>query len=1203
MEVFETERPLIANQKLHKENLRNLFIFATRKDWVLMGLGTLSAVCMGVIQPLLFYFMGEFYNQLGPDVSGEEFYEEAATICLYMVMFGACFVVAAYFAVMLFINVGTNQGMHFRMKYLEKILELDGAWYDKNNVAELPNSITSDTSKVEMATGDKLVIVIFTFSMIVSSAILALVEGTKLSLIAFCFGPVSAGGLYLTNKGMEQNASATYNAYKKAGGIAEETFKEMKTVAAYNAQNYHLKKYTAALEVPHRNMVVGGFKGGMGTGLGIAGFQWMMAVIYIVGAIEVNDQNENWADGETMDVGKVIIVMFVSMIAFNNIGTLVPSFKMISDGKKAAATILNVINTPSETLSGSLKPKLKGSIEFWDVEFSYPSFPDSKVLKQVSFQVDSGKSLGIVGPTGSGKSSVVQLLLRFYDSQSGKILLDGFDIKDYDLSYLRSQVGFVSQEPALFDTTIYENIRYGRLDATNEEIEEAASKVGIYEFVCSLPEKFQTKVGNKGSQLSGGQKQRIAIARAIIRKPCLLLLDEATSALDSSTKREVTQTIETYFESSSVILIAQDLSTVEKCDRIIFIESGEIVESGSHEELMELGGKYCSLFQIQDIQSYSGKEFGTKPKAELQIQTQDKEEVSNFEESKQLGYFKRIILQNKKQVYWLALGCLGSLLVGSMYPLTGMFSGMEIYLLATQEDIIAKSQQYALGIIVLSLVILLGMFLESISYPRLTSTITSNMRTAGFKALVSFEPSYFEEPENKSCASKLSQDCEKVNGLGGSIFGVALAIASSLAVAHGVAGYFSWRLSLVILAIVPILIFAISSVYLAQMTGLVTYSYQRCSEVVWDAVLNYKSVRAYGLKQVMIERYKEPIQTESSKTARRAHWSGFTYGVGFGLIFWVYSLIFWYGAKLVADNDNSFEEMIIAFTTAIIGSDAFFIAGIYMPDMKSGIQAAKSIFKVIDFKPKIEVNSEKGWKPHISGEIEFQDVSFFYPNRSVPALTQVSFTVQPGSSVALIGISGSGKSTIVQLLTRLYDVSSGSIFIDGVNIQDFNLKHLRSQVCLVPQEPILFSGTISENVSYGVECDHNLIMEAIGKAGASEFVQSHQDGLERQVGLHGNQLSGGQKQRIAIARAYIRNPRVLLVDEGTSALDAKTEKLVEEALQDLTQYATTIFISHKLQIIEKAQTAIVLERGRVVESGIVQELRHSGVYLKSLFSV
>lgn len=507
----------------------------------------------------------------------------------------------------------------------------------------------------------------------------------------------------------------------------------------------------------------------------------------------MKEEEDNWASGQSYDVASVLTVMWVSLMAFNNISLCVPSFKLISMGRVACLSITKVLQSESKLLQGDRKSEIKGAITFKEVKFSYPSAPDSEILKGLSFELEPGQRLGVVGSTGSGKSTIIQLLLRYYEPTNGTIMIDGHKITEYSISHVRDNIGIVSQEPLLFNTSIFDNIRFGKLDATQEQIEHAAKQAGAHEFIKNLPNGYETPAGAKGSQLSGGQKQRIAIARAIIRNPKILLLDEATSALDRTTEQQVVEAIDQAMPESTRITIAQNLLTIKKSDFIIMIDQGSVLEFGNHRQLMKNKSKYYHLIKMQKIQQKNQDDDQAHAKIiDLEVHKSIQEETKKEED---VGDIRKKMLQmSKSERGWLWLGILGSVLVGASYPLVGMFSGKQIFVLAIQnDDMLEKSSEYAGWIFFLAFFVSLGLIAESISYPKMSANITAKMRKSSFKALLYYEAAFFDIPENNCSAlsARLCNDCEKVNGLGGSMMGIIIGIFASLAVAHGVAASFS----------------------------------------------------------------------------------------------------------------------------------------------------------------------------------------------------------------------------------------------------------------------------------------------------------------------------------------------------------------------------------------------------------------------------
>jgi ABC-type multidrug transport system fused ATPase/permease subunit len=288
-----------------------------------------------------------------------------------------------------------------------------------------------------------------------------------------------------------------------------------------------------------------------------------------------------------------------------SIGSLPDLYASIQKSIGATENLMTVINTPGEkqVLNGSLKPALDGTISFQNVHFSYPQRNDIEVLKGVSFDAHANETIALVGSSGSGKSTIASLLLHYYTTNSGEVLFNSVPINDIDLHHLRSNMAYVPQEVLLFAGTIKENIAFGRPDASEEEIIDAAQKANAWDFISSFPEAMNTQVGDRGIQLSGGQKQRIAIARAIIKNPKILILDEATSALDSESERLVQDALDKLMVGRTSIVIAHRLSTIRHANKIIVLKSGAIVETGTHEELIGMKGLYHNLVELQGLES------------------------------------------------------------------------------------------------------------------------------------------------------------------------------------------------------------------------------------------------------------------------------------------------------------------------------------------------------------------------------------------------------------------------------------------------------------------------------------------------------------------------------------------------------------------------------------------------------------------------
>ena len=1186
-----------------------LFQYARGMDYVLILVGTLGAMGMGIIQPLLFLYIGRIYSSIDASEVKTDFYDKAVEVAYLLIIFGFVYTLVAYIAVVAWVSVGSRQSNHFRERYMEAVLRQDPEWFDKRAVAELPNILTSDTIKIERSCGDKLVMIIFTSVMVISAIVITIVEVLQLLLVALPFAVPMTGGLYICNKTMERNAKMDDTSYREAGGIAEEALTEIKTVAAHNAQEVESTKYIRSLTTSYRTMLCAGLKIGLGLGIAIGGFLGMTAAIYVTGATLIRNDQSNWATRDDVDVGSTLIVCLVCMMAFNNVGILAPCIKLIIEGTVAAGSVMEIINNPNKIISGKHKGDLQGVVEFKHVNFAYPSAPTHLVLSDFTFSIRPGDTLAILGETGSGKSTVVSLLMRFYDPVNGEIMIDGVNLRDWDLDNLRSQVGLVSQEPILFNATIKENIRFGLPDATDEEIEDAVKQAEVWESIQSFDDKFETKVGSKGSQLSGGERQRIAIARAIIRKPKLLLLDESTSALDKITEAAVQVTLNNLMSSCTTLMIAHRISTIRKATKVIVISKGCVQETGTQEELRALEGKFYHLTKMQNIEM-SGDGEPTSPTnstttaAHKRIASGNEpsnEVKAEGPQQRQPNYGKRVMQMTSGNCKWVLLGTLGAILVGVAYPVNGMLLGLELKVLGieTGDTLESDSRFYGGMLGICAGVIVIGMVFESVAFPLVSARATRIMRKESFKSLLTYDLAFFDLHNATVLGTQLNSDCEKVNGLGGQVLGLIAGVICSLITAFTISGVFCWQIMLVVMAIFPMYVSCVLMSFLAQAQGLITYTYEDATIFASDCILNYKTVKAFGMETYLLTKYMEVIEIVGVNARKRAHYSGFSFGLGYGFLFFLYALMFWFAAYMFKEDYTEFDAMNVSLFAALSGTSSIFLSGIFAPDMKQGQQAAKNLFQILDYEPSIDASSASGEKASITGAIRFDDVSFSYPTRDIRALAHVSFTAPAGSTFAIVGTTGSGKSTVIQLLLRFYDVSEGAVYFDNTNIKDINIRHLRSQIGIVSQEPVLFSGSIATNIAYGYQASDEEIHQAAEQAQALTFIDSH-EGFSREVGIRGTRLSGGEKQRIAIARAIVRKPKILILDEATSALDSDTEAKISDVLRGVMMGRTCVLVAHRIKTIANMDQIMVLSNGNLIEMGSFNELMEKKGFLFSL---
>ena len=509
------------------------------------------------------------------------------------------------------IKVSTYQVHTLRQKFFKSIMGQEIGWFDVNAAGTLNAMLADDVTKISDGMGDKFAILLQKIACFALGIIFALVQGWELALVIMGIIPFIVLGAGLLSRQVARMTSLELKAYGKAGAVAEEVLSAIRTVNAFHGQHKETDRYDKNLGAAEAQ----GIKKGMVNGI-FLGYSWCIifitfAVAFGVGALIFEYSSD-----------KITSVFYSVLIGALQLSQASPNIEAIGVACGAAYPVYQIIDRKSKIDPFSTKgkkideSKFKGDIELKDVTFAYPSRPDENAVTKLNIKLEAGRTTAIVGPSGMGKSTVVQLIERFYDPQQGKVTVDGHDVKDLNISWWRNMIGVVEQEPSLFNTTIYENIKYGKPTATKDEIIEAAKAANAYNFIMDLPQNFDTQVGERGSQLSGGQKQRVAIARALIRKPRVLLFDQATSALDNESEAIVLQGLKKYRGGTTTLLIAHRLSTIKAADVINGMEHGTIVERGTHDELMEKTGVYFSLVTLQSQDKKKDEEVAKKGMAE-----------------------------------------------------------------------------------------------------------------------------------------------------------------------------------------------------------------------------------------------------------------------------------------------------------------------------------------------------------------------------------------------------------------------------------------------------------------------------------------------------------------------------------------------------------------------------------------------------------
>jgi ATP-binding cassette subfamily B (MDR/TAP) protein 1 len=591
-------------EKMLQARFIDLFHFVEGGEKVVLWLAIIISVAQGTALPLMTLIVGDLTNSFTPDKTAQQTEELVATQLLNMVYIGIAVLVAAFVASIMWNFLSARQAKKIKLIYFKKLLDQNSAWYDKTKIDQLSANFIDQVSSFTAVFSAKMHLIFMNYSTAISGIVIGFVKGWLLTLFVLLLIPIAFFGMFFFIKAIQKSEEIQRTSYAQAGSTSDECFTFIKTVKSLNGEEHEIKRYAGHCEDSKQTSIKFGYKAGLLWGIFFFSGIFMYGMGYLIGSRMISDDWINNNYGRVYNVGDVLTIFPAVMTGIFSLGNLGPLQKAMEAAKVAIAMILKIIKDDQGEKYGTYKPEtISGNFVFENVSFAYPSNPSVVVLKNVNFTIKPGQKVAFVGPSGSGKSTIVQLIERFYDPTEGRILLDGVDLKEYDIDYLRQKIGLVSQQPILFADSIRYNILLGMNDqdkVTEEQIWKALDEAVASEFVRKFNNQLNEFVGSQGGQLSGGQKQRIAIARALIRTPKFFLFDEATSALDRKNEMEIQKTLDKIAQSTTSLTIAHRLSTIINSDNIFVLHNGVLEQHGTHNDLMkDQSGTYFKLVEHQ----------------------------------------------------------------------------------------------------------------------------------------------------------------------------------------------------------------------------------------------------------------------------------------------------------------------------------------------------------------------------------------------------------------------------------------------------------------------------------------------------------------------------------------------------------------------------------------------------------------------------
>lgn len=919
----------------------------------------------------------------------------------------------------------------------------------------------------------------------------------------------------------------------------------------------------------------------------------------------------------SMQLTDLLIILMLGTEVFRPMRDLRNVLHQGMVGLSAAQGIYRLLDGQPPVVEGqSTAGDLRPTVVFKDVNFSYPGASRS-THQGLEFAIAEGERIGIVGPSGCGKSSIVRLLLRFYDPDGGQVLIGGHDLRDLSFADIRRQIAVVSQDTYLFHGTVEKNIRMGQPQASDAAVVAAAEAANIHAFITSLPMGYETVIGEKGIKLSGGQRQRVAIARALLRDAPILVLDEALSAVDAENEAVIQDALERLMVGRTVMILAHRLSSVIGCDRILAIDHGRVVEAGSHAALMRQDGVYRQLMaeQAQEARQPAGTD-RLADQSDPVAGPRPAETIADI-----TGGAIAMPTEGVVKADGLSWAQVITILMGLIGPWKGKLSLTFFFGVSRVLAYVGVGVLSALVILALkngtgfehflwalaALAPLAGIlhWLESWLAHDMAFRLLAEMRIAYFRKLDQLAPAYLVRRRTGDLMAIATQDIELVEYFFAHT--IAPAFVAVLAPATIVA-VLAWYSPWMALALLPFLILVGVSPLLmrGQVDDLGSRAREAAGELGAHAV---DSVQGLG---EIVAFQREPERGAAFDRLGTAHVQ----------------------LRLPFFHQLTIQQTLLEILTGL-GGLAVVATGGWLAahgQLDSGILPLLTLLALAAFLPVSEIaqvgrqladtlgstrrvhaveiedvpvrdgaglaaagGPQSGQR---GGALRLDHVDFVYPGAATKALAGVSLEIPAGATVALVGTSGAGKTTLAQLLMRFWDPSAGQVSLNGHDLRDYALADLRSQIALVAQDTYLFNDSLRANILIAKpDASEAELMAAVSQAALDDVLASLPDGLEARVGERGANLSGGQRQRVAIARAFLKDAPILILDEATSHLDAVNEQLVRGALDRLTSARTTIVIAHRLSTVRDADKIVVLEAGRLVAEGDHESLlAEAGLY-------
>ena len=1149
--------------------------------------------------------------------------------------------------------VSRNATERIRLELFSKISYMSMSEQEEVTSASLISRATSDTYNVHQFISMMQRLAIRQPFLLLGALVITFTLDVPMTLVMVAMLPVMAAFVYVFTRYGVPMFGKVQTALDRFVRIVREDITGIRVIKALSKTDTERKRFEKVnTEVVRKdqqaNMVMGGLHP-------------IVNIILNAGLILVILTGAKRVDGGLAKPGTIMGFMTYVTTILNAVLFLSRIFLSYSRASASGKRIAEILNTETDlTLvpdpaspEEQEKRKAEGCIVFDRVSFAYGKGADA--LRDISFSVKPGETLGIIGATGSGKSTIINLMMRYYDTDSGHIYIDGREIRSYTDGELKSRFGVVFQNDVIFHDTIRNNIRFGR-EIPDEEVERAA-ETAQGEFIREYGMDYQLAI--RGANLSGGQKQRIFVARALAASPEILILDDSSSALDYATDARMREAIRKNYAGTTSVIVAQRVSAIMHADHIIVMDEGEMIGFGTHEELLGSCAVYQEIAHSQMGESAlygkteaEKKEPAVSPEAlrdagklrerfaamlskvddsisyrdilervssEQQLKVgrnmyRECLEVSRAQKEKEEKAVKDI---NKKHTFsrlfkylmrykgWVIAAILVTLLSNSLALLGPMLSGRAIDMIepgpgAVNFEMVRLYCRQMLFVHIGVSILSYGLNLIMI---QLVRRIVSGMRREMFDRLLKLRINFFDTHSAGDVISRITYDVDTINT---SLSSDVVAIFSSLVTVIGsfvMMIVISPLLVLIFLVTIPVTVFLTR--FLAGLTRpLYRARSGKLGELngfIEEMIGGQKSLKAYHQEINTIEKFQKQ-NSEAVSAYYRADYMGALVGPSVNCIsnvsmvlVTVFGAILYMFRRISLGSISSFMLYSKRFSGPINES-----ANI-VNELQSALAAAERVFRMLDEPEEQPMAEQEQVLTDPEGEVRLSHVGFSYTEEK-EIIHDLSLLAEPGKVIAIVGPTGAGKTTIINLLMRFYDIGRGEIRIDGTETRQFTRDSVRKSFAMVLQDTWLFHGSVFENVAYGNDNASLSDVEEVCKAAhIHKYIMRLPEKYDTILSDDGTNISKGQKQLLTIARAMLLDANMLILDEATSNVDTRTEMRLQKAMLELMKGKTCFIIAHRISTIQSADCILVVRDGDVVEQGTHEELMARKGFYRRLY--